>query len=273
MYRGAPDLMQQVNTAVEQDPMRPHLATPEENYQYQDLVRRGLMMLADENAPSKDIGSPQSNLIKMVRNKAVPLEESMGVGLGEMMTLLYVNARSQDYEYDPSTVAAAMEELSEAYYMLLKARGAIAEGPRTVEDGGTPAQPLDLNDLAAEDELFAAQMQSSDYGQSITRDSGEGESAADDIDYNFSEEEVEFLDNVQLRATEFIGKYLNDNGMLDNDAWKKYAKDQVAREYESGALDDESVLDQLYDPGAVDQSVMGSTFSITDSEGGGNGMV
>ncbi len=250
-FMGQADLKTRVDQAVSANPEQAALATPEENFQYADLVRRAMMFMTDTRSASPDqIGSPSDNFLDAMRKQNLPLEQSMGASIGNMLVLLTKNAKDQGYEYESEVILGASDEITKLAYLLADAGGVINEGPKSLENGGTEPEFMGgLEDLAAEDELFAEQLQASNY----TEGTAEGEGILDQIDYDFSAEEIEFLDRVELEVARYYGEYMKRTGQLDQKGFQELGQRMVMGEYESGALEEGDIgVDQA----AAEQMLM-----------------
>lgn len=230
-YHGHSDLMAKSEALAADDPTQPQLATVEEQTQYDDLVSRGMMLLGDikerEGAKPGGFGTEMLNALK---SEKLPLEQTFGYSLGNMMMMLYQNAAFQGYEYEPSVVVGAMEELSMLYYIMAKEAGAIASGPPSLAEGGTEPQPEEI-----ESELMEMQQQDPRF---ITLDPDEETAGqADAIDYDFSEEELQFIEEANMRAIEFAGQKMLKEGQIDQQQWKQFAAEQVKGEVRRGVVE------------------------------------
>ena len=235
-YAAMPSFEQDMNSALQQDIATPMIANPKEQTQYRDLVSRVLLAMSDPRVSKgmEEQGSNNDNFLKMARKPNLPLEMGIGMALGETLKLLYQTAKRQGTEYDPDVMLGAItNELPRAAYLMAKSGGVIKDGPRSVEEGAEPAEEISLSEAAEGNDLMTRQMMESDAGEFFAM----GEDDAEGFDYDWSEEELDFVEGISKEASKHFGEYLVKAGELDQQAWQEMMTSQIQSEEESGMGD------------------------------------
>jgi len=223
-----------VNAALTKDPETQVIASPDEQKQYRDLVRRAKMMMSDERKTGKQ-QSPAESIVKMMNRVEMPLEQSQGMTAGAILQQIYTMARKQGYEYDSDVMLEALDDITMMAWAIAKKENIIKNGPPGLEEGGSPPEEgQTLQEASAGNPTLSRQLEETDFNSYFDDDSDEF-----DIGYEFSQEELDFLQNVQLEAAKFFGEWALKTGVLNQEEWKKYAQEQVSREQQSGRAEGE----------------------------------
>ncbi len=218
-----------VNTALGEDPEAQVLASPDEQNQYRDLVRRAKMMMSDERKTGGQ-QSPAESIVNMMNRGSMPLEQSQGMTVGAIIRQIYTMARKQGYEYEPDVLLEALDDVSMMAWAIAKKEDIIKDGPPSLEDGGSaPEEGQTLQEAAVDNPTLSRQLEETDFNEYF--ESGDDEF---DIGYEFSAEELDFLQIVQMEAAKFFGEWAVETGILDQQAWNEYAQQQVVREQRTG---------------------------------------
>jgi hypothetical protein len=216
-----------------------------------------MFMMDTRGAAQETMKNPSDNFLDSMRVENMPLEKAMGMAVANMLILLTENAKNQGYEYDSDVVLGAADEIVKLAYLLADSAGVIKQGPKKLEEGGTEPEYMGtLEDLAAEDELVNEQLaQSTGY---LDEAEPEGEGLLDRIDYDFSHEEIQFLDLVGMEVAQYMGNHLLKTEQLDTQGFKELGQRMVMGEYNRGELDQQDIgFDDM--AGSVsDESILGS---------------
>lgn len=268
-FMGMPSLAQRSEDRLREDPTARTLATPEENFQYKDFVRRWLGMMGDpRTADAEKIGTQAEKFLAAVRHENVPLDQSLGMAIAETIKLITENAKNQSvdengqplppgkgYEYDSDVIAGAAQEVVKLGYVLAKLTGAIKQGPKSLDEGGAEPDMLGtIQEGAAESPLLAEQLADSNYlDEEQSSIAGNPEDLVDRLDYDFSREEIMFLQDVELVVAQTLGQHMLDSGQLDTEGYQQSAQQQVIAEHQSGALEGQEMN---IDPGRVEKYLL-----------------
>lgn len=224
-----------VNAALMEDPETQVIASPEEQMQYRDLVRRARLMMSDERRPGGSKQSPAESIVNMMNRTSMPLEQSQGMTVGAILQQIYTLARQQGYEYDTDVLLEAVEDISLMAWAIAKKEGIIKDGPPGLKEGGSPPEEgQTLQEAAVDNPTLSRQLEETDFNEFF-----ESDEDSFDIGYDFSQEELDFLVTVQMEASKFFGEWAIKTGILDQKAWNNYAQEQVIREQKTGRADDD----------------------------------
>lgn len=233
-YSAAPSIEQEIDSALQDDIATPVIANPEEQSQYTDLVSRVILAMSDSRVAKgmEDQGSPNGSFLKMARRPNLPLQEGIGMALGEVLKLVYGTGKRQGTEYDPDVMLGAIkDELPRAAYLMAEADGIIKDGPKSLKEGGTPVDSFgSLSEMAEGQPIMQRQLMETDAGEYHEMDSG----GDDAFDYDFSQEELDFIEEISMEASRYFGTYLVQSGQLNQGAWQELMMGQMANEEQSG---------------------------------------
>lgn len=231
------------------DPHTLTIGSPGQQLQYDDLVGRVLQIMTDQREPAAETKakSPAEHFINMMNRDQVPMEQAIGQAVSSLMEMVYANGKRQGYEYDPEVLMAGADELARAGFLIAKHSGVMKDPPQSVEDGAESEESFMSQMPDNENPELDKQLAETDFASYVEQDTGEG----DGFDYEFSMDELEFIEGAKMETGKMFGEYLLRSGELDMGSWQQLAEQYVDSEYQSGMLDEEQ--DFPLDQGQVDQ--------------------